>query len=133
MAGESREKELSWMEKERRVRQLLGDKHNVPFSKERLVLGTKSNGAPCLHQFDLYSEGGQIVGEIKSFRRSSDEAANSVNFECCLADLYRLERVNAEKKLFVLTEKAFYEYFISQADGLVTNVEVLFIDVESGS
>jgi len=124
--------EISWVEKEKRVRKILSEKYKHSFTKERLVFGTKSNGAPVLHEFDLYSEDGSIVGEVKSFSKSHDDASNSLNFDCCLADIYRLGKVKTEKKLFVLTEKEFYEYFKKKADGLVSEVEILYIDVGRG-
>lgn len=120
---------ISWFEKEKRVRKILGDKYKTSFSKEKLILGTKSNGAPNLHEFDLYSEDGSVIGEVKSFSKSNDEASNSLNFDCCLADIYRLCKVKAEKKLFILTEKEFYEYFKKKADGLVSEVEILHVEV----
>lgn len=118
------------MDKEKYVRGALSDKYGKPFSKEKLVVGTKSNGAPRLHEFDLYSEDGSIVGEVKSFSKSDDDASNSINFDCCLADIYRLGKLDAEEKLFVLTEENFYEYFEKKADGLVEDVEVLHIGYE---
>lgn len=51
---------------EKTAREWLQNEFNIPFSKRNLRVGWKSDGKPAMHNFDLVSEDGQIVAEVKS-------------------------------------------------------------------
>jgi hypothetical protein len=83
------------------------------------------------HQFDLFSEDGSIVGEVKSGRDiDSTGKIKPYRFaECCLDCLY-LMSTDIENKIFVLTDKQMYETFKKMIAGLpIKDVEIRLIEV----
>lgn len=61
-----RERESTLFEK--RVRKFLRLKKCWKLSKQLLEIGRKDDGTPLIHEFDLVSEDGTIVGECKSYK-----------------------------------------------------------------
>jgi len=110
--------------KEFLARKKLEDMFGIPLPKRKLILGYDSEGFPKLHQFDLVSKGLDIVGEIKSGRNIT------TTFRVALNDCLYLSKVKARRKILVLTDKVFYKYFKSKADGIIpSDIEVVFIQV----
>lgn len=91
---------------EQRVRSALEKELGKKLPKKRVAIGYYT------HEFDLFSEDGMIVGEVKS-GRDLDPTGKIKPYrfaECCLDCLY-LMSVNAKRRIFVLTDKDMYEAF----------------------
>jgi len=111
--------------KEHFVRNLMEKMFGLPLKKHKLVIGYDSKRKPQIHEFDLVSDDASIVGEIKSGEKSRS------NYERTLNDCLFLDKVKAQKKLLVLTNKEFYEYFRAKSDGLISkNIQVMLIQPE---
>jgi len=115
----------SWLDAEVCVRRVLEKEFGKPLPKRRLVIGYLPDGTPNEHEFDLVSEDGSVVGEVKSGKDMSDYRFA----ECCLVCLY-LMSVNAERRIFVLTDRLMYDCFKRKISGLaIKDVEVRLIEV----
>ena len=112
-------------DKERLIRNFLERMFGASLKKRKLVIGYDSKNKPQIHEFDLVSEDMNIVGEIKSGRKSTG------NYIGALSDCFFLTRVKAKKKLLVLTNKEFYGYFRANSEGVVpNNIEIMLIRPE---
>ncbi|HVP93028.1 MAG TPA: hypothetical protein VMS94_04730, partial [Acidobacteriota bacterium] len=101
--------------------QMLG----LSLKKYKLVIGHDSKGKPQIHEFDLVSDDASIVGEVKSGEKSRS------NYERTLNDCLFLAKIKAKRKLLILTNKEFYDYFRAKSDGLISrDIEVMFIRPE---
>jgi hypothetical protein len=110
---------------EHAVRNILEKMLGLSLKKCKLVVGYDSKGKPQIHEFDLVSDDAGIVGEIKSEEKSRS------NYERTLNDCLFLAKVKAKKKLLVLTNKEFYEYFRAKSDGLISkDIEIMLIQPE---
>ncbi len=110
---------LQPLEKEAKVRELLGKEFGVGFIKKRLSLRTG-----ILHEFDLVSHDGKIVGEVTSAKHTEKAYPNTRFPRAMLACRY-LEMVDAERKLMIFTDKQFYENFKEDSQGLLFgNIEI---------
>jgi len=110
--------------KESLARKKLEDMFGVPLPKRKLIIGYDSEGFPKLHEFDLVSKGSRIVGEVKSGKHIA------TTFKGALNDCFFMSKVNAKRKIMVLTDKTFYTYFKSKADGVISDdIEVIFMQV----
>jgi len=110
---------------EQRVRNILEKEFGKRLPKKTIQIGYYT------HQFDLFSEDGSIVGEVKSGRDlDSTGKIKPYRFaECCLDCLY-LMSVNAEKKMFVLTDKDMYEAFKKMTNGLpIKGIDIRLIEL----
>jgi hypothetical protein len=111
---------------EQHVREALEKEFSKRLPKRRVKIGHYT------HEFDLFSEDGKIIGEIKSGKDlDRNGKIKSYRFaELCLDCLY-LMSVEAEKKLFVLTNKEMFESFEKMIKGLsIKNVGVKLIELE---
>ena len=118
----------SWLDIEDYVRKVLEKEFRTPLPKNRLVIGYLPDRSPNVHNFDLVSEDGSIVGEVKSGRDMSDYRFA----ECCLDCLY-LMSVEAERRIFVLTDRLMYDWFKRKICGLaIKNVDVRLIELPGG-
>ena len=91
---------------EQRVREALEEEFGKKLPKKRVSIGYYT------HEFDLFSEDGSIVGEVKS-GKDLDRKGKIKPYrfaELCLDCLY-LMSIKAEKKLFVLTNKEMFNAF----------------------
>ena len=110
---------------EQRVRNALEKELGKKLPKKRVLIGYYK------HEFDLFSEDGTIVGEVKSGRDlDSTGKIKSYRFaECCLDCLY-LMSVDAERKIFVLTDKEMYEAFKKMIIGLpIKGIEIRLVEL----
>ena len=108
------------------VRKKLQVMMGVSLPKRKLVIGYDRNKFPKLHEFDFVSDDGQIVGEIKSTTKISRNSYVSV-----LNDCFYLSRLQAKRKILVLTNKDFYRYFKAKSDGIIPNdIEVMHIPLD---
>lgn len=112
-------------DKERVIRSFLERMFGVPLKKRKLVIGYDSKNKPQIHEFDVVSDDMNIVGEIKSGRKSRG------NYVGALSDCFFLTKIKAKKKLLVLTNKEFYEYFKVNLEGVIPdNIEIMLIRPE---
>jgi hypothetical protein len=78
---------------------------------------------PEIHEFDFVSDDGNIVGEIKSTAK---------DYKPVLADCVYLSKIEARKKLIILTNSQFYRLFKRKYEGAIPNdIEVMFIRAEN--
>jgi len=100
---------------ERFARFKLGEMFGIKFRKVKLLVGHDSKKRPKIHEFDLISEDMKIVGEIKSGKCSRK------NFNLALVDCFYLDKVKAQTKLMVFTDRELYKYFKDNSEGLISN------------
>lgn len=113
-----------YSEVERVVGKRLGEMYGTQFRKRKLIIGNRSKGEPQIHEFDLVSENGNIVGEVKSGMRSR------TNYNLALVDCFYLSKIKANVKLMVFTDKELYNYFRDKSRGLVSdNVQPILVSV----
>ena len=108
-------------EKEDFVRKRLEEMFGELLLKRRLIIGYDSRKFPKIHEFDLVSVDGEIVGEITSTRKDEYKA---------VVNCYYLTRVQAKKKILALTDTEFYSFFKSKYDGVLPkDIEILLVRV----
>lgn len=116
---------MKFNDKERLVREFLEKMFGVSLRKRKLVVGHDSKNKPQIHEFDIVSDEMNIVGEIKSGRKSRD------NYLRALADCMFLSQVKAKKKMFVLTNKDFYDYFKTNSEGIIAkDIDLVLVCLE---
>ena len=109
---------ISPLDKEARVREKLEAEFGMPFSKKKLSLkNKKSDGSIIIHEFDLVSEDGKIVGEVKAYKYT-EKAQSNTRRPRAMVDCRYLELVKADKKLLILTDREFHGKFTNDSDGL---------------
>lgn len=124
------------LDKEQKVRKILENKFGAKLIKRQLLIGSKANGEPIFHEFDIVSVdenfefNSNIVGEVKSDRFGSENGYRTTRFCRMVTACMYLQKVKAGKKLLVLTDKEFYDRFKRDADGLITkDIEIVFVSV----
>jgi len=94
--------------------------------KRKLVIGYDFQKFPKTHEFDLVSDDAQIIGEIKSSKSISE-----ASYKAALVDCLYLTKVQAKKKILVLTSEMFYNYFKQKASGVISSeIDVILIKIE---
>jgi len=112
-------------EVEQLIRDFLAEVFGASLGKRRLVIGYDSKNKPQIHEFDFVSDDMNIVGEIKSGRKSRG------NYHGALTDILFLTKVKAKKKLLVLTNKELYMYFRVRSEGVIpNNIDIMLIRPE---
>lgn len=107
---------------ERVVRNQLETMLGVSLKKRKLVIAYDSKNKPQIHEFDLVSDDMNIVGEIKSGKKSRSTYLGA------LSDCFFLTKIEAKKKLLILTDKEFYTYFKVYSEGVIpNNIDVMLI------
>ena len=120
---------LTPLQKEAFVRQALSGMYPVPFEKRKLPSRIrKSDGSLRPLEFDLVSKDGKIVGEVKSQRYNSKARGNTL-IPRAMFDCHRLGLIEAERKLMVFTDRAYYEAFQEDSDGLIEGIEILLVEI----
>lgn len=110
---------------ERLVRDFLARIFGIPLKKRKLVVGYDSKNKPQIHEFDLVSDDMSVIGEIKSGKKSRG------NYLGALTDCFLLTKIEAKKKLLILTDKEFYTYFKVYSEGIIpSNIDVMLIRPE---
>jgi len=112
---------------EQRVREALEEEFGKKLPKKRVTIGYYT------HEFDLFSEDGTIVGEVKSgkdlYRNGKIKRYRFA--ELCLDCLY-LMSVKAQKKLFVLTNKEMFDAFKKMMLGLpIKDIEIRLVELKN--
>lgn len=118
------------LEAEKDVREKLSKEFRTDFEKRKLDVGYRSNGNTITHEFDLVSEDGKVVGEVKSDKYTENHYKNTRLPRAFTACRY-LEKVNAWKKLMIFTNREFYDHFKEDADGLIDQtIEIRYMELE---
>jgi len=113
------------IESEQLARKFLEKMFGTSLSKRKLVVGYDSKRKPQIHEFDLVSDGTDVIGEIKSGRNSKG------NYVRTLANCIFLSKVKARKKLLVLTDKEFYDHFKANSEGVIQkNIDIIYVCIE---
>lgn len=118
--------------KETKVRKILSEQLKINIAKKKLVYAHDKEGFPKIHEFDLVAntENGLLVGEVKSSSYSNQARYWTTKFWRVLGACVYLERVEASRKILVLTEKEFYEHFKVDSEGLISkDIEIMLIEV----
>jgi len=114
---------------ELRAKEWLESKCNENFAKKNLPVGTKLDGTSAIHSFDLVSEDNQIVAEVKSHRLTKSGKTPSGKVSDTYHACYMLEKVNARKKLLILTDLDFFELFKRYSNGKICNqIEMVLLN-----
>ena len=117
-------------EVERKIREHLEQELGFQLPKTRLTVGTRPDGSPNTHEFDLCSRDRSIVGEIKASPGEKAYTDTTRIAECCLDCLYLLSVKEAHRRIFVLNRRETYDAFRSKTAGLpLDSVEVRLIEV----
>jgi hypothetical protein len=99
---------------EKAVRGKLGEMFGSELRKRKLVIGYDSKKRPQIHEFDLTSDDMNIIGEIKAGKCCRR------NYNLALVDCVYLDRVRAQTKIIVFTDKELYGYFKGNSEGVVS-------------
>lgn len=112
--------------KENVVRKILEKMIGLSLPKRRLIVGYDGKGFPKTHEFDLVSDDSKVVGEIKSSRSISE-----ASYKAALVDCLYLAKIQANKKMLVLTDEKFYGYFKRRAGGLISpEIDIMLVRTE---
>jgi hypothetical protein len=113
---------------EKMAREWLQNEFNIPFSKRNLRVGWKSDGKPAMHNFDLVSEDGQIVAEVKSHQLTKSGNIPSGKISDTYGACLMLEKATARKKFLVLTDSKFHEIFTHYSNGKISKkIEIVLL------
>jgi hypothetical protein len=94
-----------------------------------LPVGTKSDETAAQHSFDLVSDDNQIVAEVKSHRLTKSGKNPSGKISDTYHACAMLEKVNARKKLLILTDSDFFQLFKRYSDGKISSqIEIFLLD-----
>lgn len=120
---------------EQKARDILSKKLRASLSEQKLVIGYRADKTPQYHKFDIVSKGKKIIGEIKSYKFSNETTGKAgyttTRKARLLATLFYLNKVEAQTKLLVLTNKELFEAFKKDMEGLLTpNIKIIHVDVK---
>jgi len=120
---------------EQKVRKYLSTQFNTQFKKKRLIIGHKSNGKDIYHEFDLVSDDRSIVGEVKSYkfgnRRTGKSGYTTTRKARLIMACFYLEKIPANTKLLVLTNKKLCDEFKYDLNGLLgSNIIIMYIPIK---
>ncbi len=96
------------------VRDVLSAEHQIVFHRQRARL--QPGG---YHEFDAVSDNGRIVASVKTAAAGGRHPAGTLTN--CLAELYLLSIVRANKKILVLTSPDFHQMFVAAMAGKIPN------------
>lgn len=112
---------------EARAREILEAEFNTMLPKKRLKIGNIS------HEFDLYSDNKEIIGEVKS-GKDLDNTGKIKRYrfaEICLDCLF-LMSVNIKKKILVLIHKEMFDAFLYMTEGFpLEGIDIRLIELEN--
>lgn len=111
---------------EQRVREALEKEFGKKLPKKTVRIGYYT------HEFDLFSGDGAIIGEVKSGKDlDRNGKIKPYRFaELCLDCLY-LMSANAERRVFVLTDKDMFDAFNKMIKGLpIRDIEIRLIELK---
>ena len=115
---------------EEKVKKVLEKEFNTAFEMNKpLRIGKSSSGEIKTHKFDLVSEDGKIVVEVKDYNFKKKSYATTRKWRI-LGDCFYMGKVrSAKKRIMVLTNKNLYKQFLADMDGLLKNVEIRYVPV----
>lgn len=101
------------------------------FSKQKIQIGTKRDGAPAFHEFDAVSEDKTIVVSIKaSSGRTSGGRSPIGQIMSAYAEAGFLSRVEATTKALVFTERRLLSEFSRTSDGKISDeIHLEYVDL----
>jgi hypothetical protein len=111
---------------EERVKSYLKIRFDRSFQERALVVGPNKR-----HRFDAVSSDEKIVAECKSFTWTVSGNRPSAKLSTALESVFYLSRVHAEHKILAFQDdinpkgKSLVGVFVSEADGLLDDVEVI--------
>lgn len=112
------------------VRRWLSQMHGIEFEDHEKELKLLTGGR---HRFDAVSKDGSIVAGIKTSALRNYASRLPIGagvIKSTFAEIYFLTLVDAKKKLMVLTDKRFYEYFLRISSGKVARqVELIHCEL----
>ena len=115
---------------EKKVIEFFELKQGWKLSKRSLEIGRRDNGKPLMHEFDLVSEDGTIVGECKCYKWTGSSFYPSGKISTANEALFFLSRVNAKEKFLVLKEdlslsgESLPDVYVRRSNGLMDDVEI---------
>jgi len=117
---------------EERAKKWLQENFSAQFSRKGLQVGTKTNGKPAMHNFDLVSEDGQIVAEVKSHQLTKSGSVPSGKISDAYKACLMLEKISAQKRFLILTDSKFYELFKRCSNGKISKqIEIVLLADET--
>jgi len=119
--------------KEKRVREIISKELKTQARKAKLEVGHRSNGAIRKHEFDIVAktQDGLVVGEVKASQYGNEARFITTKFHRVLTACVYLGKVQAARKLLILTERKFYERFKEESDCLIDqDIEIRLIELE---
>lgn len=109
------------------VRVWLSSKYNIQFNEGEKQIDLSTGGK---HRFDIVSQDGSIIGDIKSSAVRPDGKVGAGTIKSVFLDLYYLSLVKADKKLMVLTNKDFFKVFENRAKGkILPDTELVYCEL----
>ena len=117
------------------VKEKMKKEFDMKFDKKELIVGYKDNKEPKRHEFDLVSEDGNIVIEVKGGKGIvGKDNENSAGISTCFHDCYLLTKIEAKEKILALTNKDMFDIFKKKSDGIINNdnIQVRYFDMERG-
>lgn len=115
---------------EKRVRAFFDLKKGWKLSKRSLEIGRRDSGTPLIHEFDLVSEDGSVVGECKCYKWTKSGNYPQGKISTANEALFYLSRVNAKEKFLVLNEdvslegKSLPDVYVRRSSGLMDDIKV---------
>lgn len=113
------------------IRNVLSEEYKCNFSEKKIRIGIKRDGTNASYKFDIVSDDESIIGGIKSHSgRTGSGKFPRAKLGMSYTEIYFLSRTEAKKKIFVLTNKEFYDIFYKDSDGKIPeDIEVRYIEL----
>jgi hypothetical protein len=109
------------------VREKLRQKIGCEFYDKDIKLELVTGGN---HKFDIVSLDKNIIGDIKSHQTRENGRAGVGAVKSIYFDIYMLSLVKAKRKVLVLTNKDFYNFFKRISTGKVLpDIEIMLIEL----
>ena len=122
------------LQAEKKVKKVLEREFNMPFTKQKLIIGKNSNGEGIKKEFDLVSEDKKIVVEVKSYKLGNETTkkagyTTTRKWRLIGACFYLSKVKSATNRILALTNKELYSQFIKDIDGLIDpkKIEIKYI------
>ncbi|MFA5155038.1 MAG: hypothetical protein WC453_01245 [Patescibacteria group bacterium] len=109
------------------VRERLREKIGCEFYNKDIKLKLVTGGS---HKFDIVSLDKNIIGDIKSHQTRENGRAGVGSVKSIYFDIYMLSLVKAKRKILVLTNKNFYNFFKRISTGKTPlDIEIMLIEL----
>lgn len=98
------------------------------FMTKSVIIGTRKNGKNVLKRFSAVSSDNSIVAFVRNHSGyTKTEKKPNAKIGQAFEDCFFLNLVKSQKKLLVLTNKEFYDIFLSESEGLLGDVELIHL------